>query len=161
MYNKHNLTIFIVLLAFGTVFNVAADGHLVTGRELNLVEMNKIIGACGPKCLPFDQVCGFGVASVGPIFLTDCCGFPECLVNQAGVPWKCDVGFTNRSLCQGSYTPDPDCNPTASSIDCEGGKVCLGAYVMCNGCECVITGVALCGGIPYVTDCGQHANCDG
>ena len=148
-----------MLVAFASPANGVCDK--LPGSNLSMEQMHNIIGACGPKCLAAGQVCGWGVSTIGGDFITDCCGWPECVANPAGVTWKCETTFTNRKLCQGSYkpAPDPPCNNSASSIDCGGGALCLAIEVYCQGCDCIISGVSLCGGIPYVTDCGQYNSC--
>ena len=134
----------------------SADRLVLPGRALSSEEMATITGR-GCSCTFSDKVCGF--TCVSTYFDENCETAGDCV----GIGWyanKCEVGFTNRYTCTGPGEDIPPCDNTAESIDCEGWSTCLFTYHSCNAAgKCYCSGVSLCGGIPYITECGQHASC--
>lgn len=147
-----------MLVAFGFVANASAAG--LPGRALSMEQMSKIVGKIDcSECKPNGQVCGWGRScAVGGHFLTDCCNIVPCVPNPTCISWKCSKTFTNRKSC--FYKPNSTCDPSGGgSIDCGSGAICLAFEATCIECDCYVTGVSLCGGIPYLTDCGQYSTC--
>ena len=141
------------------VFVQHADSSLPKGRLLSMCWPERfLLLACHRPILAGGGPSYSGRELLEPMALQPELDDDDCETSFWSTLWKCSTGFTNRYTCTGPNS-DPDCDSQAVTIDCGTAYICSGDSTACQNGQCVLTGVSLCAGIPYLSNCGSHQSC--